>query len=218
MTTTTVDAGATSRAARRRVWSSRVSPPTRWQNCLGRSSPARARVRARTRSPSPPARMMQESVGSPLVIARLDTASRARDSLAALLQQLGDERRPPRLVAGPDASTVVPVKVLVEQEQIPPVRVVLEGLRPAEDRSAAVGVPEEDPGEPARQLGGHLPQVQPAVGSGGERHRQLVSVEVVEALQRLDEQVVHGKPDRTAPVGIAPEEAAGGLRRLVVDP
>jgi hypothetical protein len=38
------------------------------------------------------------------------------------------------------------------------------------------------------------------------------------ALQRLDQQVVDRKPDRPAPVGVAAEEAGGGLARLVVHP
>ena len=41
---------------------------------------------------------------------------------------------------------------------------------------------------------------------------------MVVAFQRLDQQVVDGKPDRAAPVGIAAEQAGGGLARLVIDP
>ena len=55
-------------------------------------------------------------------------------------------------------------------------------------------------------------------GAGGALDLQAVAVEVMVALQRLDQQVVDRKPDRAAPVGVAAEEAGGGLAGLVVHP
>jgi len=37
-------------------------------------------------------------------------------------------------------------------------------------------------------------------------------------LQRFNDQEVHRKPDRPAPVGVAAEKLGTGLRRLVIDP
>ena len=58
-----------------------------------------------------------------------------------VLNQLGNERRPASLVAGPKTSAVVTVEVLVEQNVITPVRIGLEIRLSAENRAtAAVGL------------------------------------------------------------------------------
>src|SRR5262249_56611425 len=82
-----------------------------------------------------------------------------KSSLAALLQELGDDGRPARLVSGAHAGAVVPVEVFVEQQQIAPVRILLELLGAPVDRPAAVGPAQEDAGQPPRQPVRHLPQV-----------------------------------------------------------
>src|SRR5688572_10784549 len=74
----------------------------------------------------------------------------ARILLPALLQELGDEARPARLVTGADAGAVVAVEVLVEQDEVAPVGIALEGLEPAVDWPAAGAVAREDPRESAR--------------------------------------------------------------------
>src|SRR5439155_16344499 len=116
-----------------------------------------------------------------------------------------------------DAGTVVAVEVLVEEDHVPPVGVPLELLRPAVDRPASVRAAQEDPGEPPRELAGHLPEIQPCPGTGRALDLEVVAVEVVELLQRLDEEIVHGEPDGAPPVRVATEEPARGLGRLVVD-
>src|SRR5262245_62125362 len=54
------------------------------------------------------------------------------------MQPTGNDAGPSGLMAGAQAGAVVAVEVLVEQDQIAPVRVVLEFLRPAVDRPAAI--------------------------------------------------------------------------------
>ena len=56
-----------------------------------------------------------------------------------------------------------------------------------------------------------------ASGALRKLHRERVAEEVVELLERLDEEEVHGKPDRSPPVRVAPEEAGPRLGGLVVD-
>ena len=59
--------------------------------------------------------------------------ARSRESLhrrhAALLNQLGHERRPPRLVRRAEPRAVVAVEVFVERNEVAPVRIVLKALR-----------------------------------------------------------------------------------------
>ena len=52
---------------------------------------------------------------------------------------------------------------------------------------------------------------------GRELDGEVVVQALAEAQQRPDDEVVDREPDRPAPVGVAAEEAGGGLRRLVVD-
>src|SRR5262245_42850981 len=75
---------------------------------------------------------------------------------STLLKQLGDERGPAGLVAGADGRTRVAVEVLVERNQVVPVRIGLEERVAAEHRTPTLSVLEEDPREPLRQLGCHV--------------------------------------------------------------
>src|SRR6184192_2750339 len=86
--------------------------------------------------------------------------------LAALLEELGDEAGPARLVARADAGAVVAVEVLVEQNHVAPVRVAL-----------------EHPREAPRELGRDLPEVQLRASAGRALDLQAVAVEVVELLE-----------------------------------
>src|SRR5579863_534676 len=47
-------------------------------------------------------------------------------------------------------------------------------------------------------------------GAGGKFDGEFVAQIIMESLQRFDQQIVDGEPDRSAPVGIASEQA--GLR------
>ena len=64
--------------------------------------------------------------------------------LAALLHQLGDDARPPRLMAGAHSGAGVSVEIFVEQNQVAPVRIGLEFLKSAKDRSAAFVISKKD--------------------------------------------------------------------------
>src|SRR5499426_3743748 len=117
--------------------------------------------------------------------------SAVRILLPALQQELGHEPGPAGLVAGADASAVVTVEVLVEEDEVAPVRVALERVEATVDRAPAVGPPEEDAGEASRQLRRHVPERHRLPGSRRELHRELAPEEVVEALERLDDEEVH---------------------------
>ncbi len=61
-------------------------------------------------------------------VGRLDAAEE--------IQQAGDDPRPTGLVAGAEAGPVVPVEVLVEEDQVTPVRILLELRGASVDRAA----------------------------------------------------------------------------------
>ena len=68
--------------------------------------------------------------------------------------EVGDQRGPARLVRGTDTTAGVAVEILVERQQVVPVRVGLEEAGVAEDRAAAVLVVEEDRNETAGEVVG----------------------------------------------------------------
>ena len=80
-------------------------------------------------------------------------------------------------MAGSEPGPVVAVEILVEQNQIAPVRIFLE-LRACRHR-LAVGrlVAQEDAGQPARNLLGHFEQGHLPAGTGRAFHLEVVAVE-----------------------------------------
>src|SRR5262249_52900063 len=97
--------------------------------------------------------------------------------------------------------------VLVEQDQVPPVRILLEELDVAVDRPPPVGPAQEDAGQPPRELHRGLPQREALPRAVGKLPLALAAVEVIEALERLDDEEVHREPDRPAPVRVAAEQS-----------
>src|SRR5688572_741630 len=68
----------------------------------------------------------------------------------------GNQPCPSGLMAGSEAGSVVAIEVLVEQKEIPPVRVFLEFLRSSIHGTSAVGIPQKDASQPTRDLLGDL--------------------------------------------------------------
>ena len=75
-----------------------------------------------------------------------------RIELAKDLDKQGDNTRPTRLVAGPDACAVVAMKIFVEQQIVAPKRIALEFLGAPKDRPSAGLVAQEDPDQATGDL------------------------------------------------------------------
>ena len=136
---------------------------------------------------------------------------------AAPADEVGHEARPAGLVRGADAGAGVAVEVLVEQQQVVPIRVGLELLDRPEDRPPAVLVGQPDRDEPSarcppkRRAAGRLAR------SGRVVDREVVAHERVPVPERHDDEVVRRHPDRSAPVRVAAEQARRRFAGLVVD-
>src|SRR5262245_12282600 len=100
-----------------------------------------------------------------------------------LQQKLGGKGGPSSLVARADASSVVAVAVLVEENQVAPVGIALEFLGAAVHGSAPTLIAEEDRREALRQLPGDLPERQRVSRSGREFYLEVVAVVVVVLLE-----------------------------------
>src|SRR4051812_19801771 len=127
-------------------------------------------------------------------------------SLPRLLKELGDQGRPPRLVARPEPFAGVAVEVLVEQHQVTPVRVLLKYSVASVRRTTLSVLRQEESREPPRQFLGDLCKRQVLPRPGRAFHGELVAVVVVVALQPLDQQQIRRKPHGPAPVRVASEQ------------
>src|SRR6516164_4868406 len=119
-------------------------------------------------------------------------------------------------MARADARAVVAVKVFIEGDEIAPVRVALELLGAAVNRAATLCITNEDSRQAPRQLRRYLPERHHLARTARKSDFKTLSKEVIELLERLDEKIVHWKPDRPAPVRVATEQIAGGLGRFIV--
>src|SRR5207302_653153 len=130
-------------------------------------------------------------------------------------EELGDQAGPTRLVGSADAPPGVAVKIFVEQNVIPEMRVAVQLRMVAEHWTAAIGVAQEQARQPPRQLIGGVFDRDEAPGIRGAFDLEIVAVVVMELLQRLDNEVVYRKPDWPAPVRVAAKHAAIRLGGLV---
>src|SRR5207247_10367693 len=97
-----------------------------------------------------------------------------------------DDARPSGLVAGAEPCTVVAVKVLIEEDAVAPVRIALELLGSSIDRAPPIAIAQEDAGEPAAELLGHLVERHPPSRAGRTFDREIVAVVRVVLQQRAD--------------------------------
>ena len=136
---------------------------------------------------------------------------------AEQVEEDSDETRPPGLVAGPKSRAIVAVEVLVKEDEIAPVRIVLEFFRSSVDRASPLGIPQEDAGETTRDLLGHFKQRHLPAGARGTLHLELVAVESIEVEQRADDEDVDRHPHRASPIRVPAEHAGVRLGGQVLD-
>src|SRR4051812_24091997 len=187
--------------------------------------------RASPASRAPIARAASGGAAPPLLHAAASTTAARRGRLAELtptssalfalsaseiLDQPDGQRRPPGLVRRAHAAPVLAVEVLVEQQQFAPVRVGGKARVRAVAGAAAVRAGQEQARQPRRQVVRDRAQIHPPPRPRRILDAQLVAVEVVVALERLDDEVVDGQPHRAAPVRVAAEQRRARLAGGVV--
>ena len=108
------------------------------------------------------------------------------------LEQIRDHSRPAGLMAGADTAPAITVEVLVERNVFAPMRIVLKGRSGAKDGPAALLVTQKDVCEPPREFLRHLPERQFRAGACRAFYREIVAIELMVFLERLDQQEIDG--------------------------
>src|SRR5689334_12522674 len=117
------------------------SPPLPWKKSASR--PVFAMMKARVVSPRVNAsRNVCDRCGEASVICKL--CSYCVELCSILLDQFRYETRPSCLMAGADAGAVVTMEILMEGDQITPVRIILKFLFVAENRPSLIGVEQKN--------------------------------------------------------------------------
>src|SRR5262245_49435677 len=106
-----------------------------------------------------------------------------------------DHAGPSGLMTGAEAGAVVAVKVLVEENQIAPVRILLEHARAAKHRTTAVGAAEKNVSQTPGDIFGHLIKVHAPARPGGALDQEFVAVVGVVLQKRADDQTIDRHPD-----------------------
>ena len=97
------------------------------------------------------------------------------------------------------------MKVLMEEQVIPPVRIFLKLHAVAEGRAPPLAVPQEQGREPAGEIDGDLPESFRRARAGRVLDLIFLAEIVVKSLQCFNHEEVQRQPHRTTPVRIAAE-------------
>ena len=121
------------------------------------------------------------------------------------LDQFGDQSSPASLMARPQTTPALAMKVLVEQQQVSPGGIILISRIFAVTRSLAVRILQKQTDLSAHQFFRNFAQRHPRAGTHGALNAKIITVEFAIPFERLNQQIVQWKPDRTAPVTVASE-------------
>src|SRR5580692_1630831 len=137
--------------------------------------------------------------------------------LSTLFDQLRDQAGPASLVTRTNASAVVAMEILVEEQQVLPMRIALEQFGPTGYGTTTVLAAHKNMNQAARNFSCHFPKIRFAARARWKFNFEILTVIMVILLQGLDEEIVQRKPDRPAPVRISAKNTAARFGRLVID-
>ena len=95
------------------------------------------------------------------------------------VERPGNDTGPSRLMAGPETSAIVSMELLVKQDVILPVRILLEDLAAAKDRTLSHHIAKEDTRKPAPDFLCNFKQRHAVTGASGAFDLKTVAVELV---------------------------------------
>src|SRR6516225_1800842 len=116
------------------------------------------------------------------------------------VEQRRDKPCPSRLMAGAKPGAILAMKVLVEQDVIPPLRVFLEFLGASVNRPPVIFIAKKDAGQAQRNLLRHLKQRHVFSGTSWTFHFEIVTVKGIHVQQAPYDQNVDWHPNRSSPI------------------
>src|SRR5947199_9819148 len=100
------------------------------------------------------------------------------------------------------------MEVFIEEDEVAPMRVFLELLRPSVDRPPAICIAQENTRQSTLNLLGHFEQGHVAAGTSRALNFELIAVEAVQVHQASNDQRIDWHPHWPPPVGVAAEHPA----------
>src|SRR5712692_1805271 len=145
-------------------------------------------------------------------------------SLPPLVDQTRHERGPSRLMRCAESLTCVSVEEFVEEDEVPPVRVVRDEFRLTRaartvDRTVSILVRKKQSDQAIRETRGdsaereHLHLAITTRGRG--RHLQTAAERFLQLAQCFDDQKAGGEPHRSAPVAVSAFQSFDRFGRLI---
>jgi hypothetical protein len=116
-----------------------------------------------------------------------------------------------------ETPTCFSVEIFVKEDEVAPMRITGETRIISMTWPAARRVGQEDTRQPSAEFIRDLLEIHYTTGTGGTLDLKRIAVEMMIPFERLDQQIVDGKPDRPAPVRIAAEEVSAGFARVEID-
>ena len=120
-------------------------------------------------------------------------------------------------MARADTAAGVAMEILVEQHEIFPERIAGVALVAAVHGAGSRLVREKERGQPPFDLARYRAQRHESAGPRRALDREVIAVEQVIAVERLDQEIVEREPHRPAPVRVSAEQPRRRLARRVLD-
>src|SRR5262245_38150807 len=108
-------------------------------------------------------------------------------------------------MAGAEPGPIVAMEVLVEQNEIAPVRILLEFPGSSINRTPSLSVAQKDAGQAPAQFLSNLIEGHLLPRTGGTFNFEIIPVKGVIVQQCPDNEAIDGNPDGSTPVGVAAE-------------
>ena len=103
-------------------------------------------------------------------------------------------------MAGPNPCPIVAMEILIKGDGISPARIVLKFPDPAMHGALSRLITEENMRESSGQFGGDLIQREESSSPNRILDLEVLTKEVMELLERFNEEIVDGKPNGPPPV------------------
>src|ERR1700761_4855548 len=122
------------------------------------------------------------------------------------------QRRPSCLMRGTETFPCVAMKIFVEGQAVAPGGVPLKEPVLSKGGSSSVIIAQEKPEQSALEFFGHLFKGREPARAGGQFDGKIFPEACMQVPQGFDGEKIQGKPDGSAPIRVAAEQAGAGLR------